>query len=233
MPSIKELKERVCSANLELVRRGLVIYTFGNVSGIDRAKGLVAIKPSGMSYDDLTPDAIVVVDMDGEVVEGGLRPSSDTMTHLVLYRSFPSIGGVAHTHSTFATAWAQALSPIPCLGTTHADSLPGEVPCTRDMTADEINGAYEVETGNVIVERFQDIRPEEAGMVLVASHGPFTWGETPEEAVKNSVILEELARIALYTKIVNPSAEAIGAALHNRHYGRKHGEDAYYGQEKE
>jgi L-ribulose-5-phosphate 4-epimerase len=229
MSDIGDLKERVYEANMDLVREGLVIHTFGNVSGIDRSRGLVAIKPSGVPYDDLTPDDIVVVDMEGCVLEGG-RPSSDTRTHLVLYRNFPCIGGVAHTHSSFASSWAQAQRSIPCLGTTHADSLPGSVPCTRTLDDSEIGGDYETATGNVIVELFGSLSPVDTEMALVASHGPFTWGATPEKAVLNSLLLEEIARTAFRTLLLNPAAAPIGKALHNRHFSRKHGVDAYYGQ---
>ena len=233
MSSLKELKERVFEANMELVRKDLVIYTFGNVSGIDRSRGIVAIKPSGVPYDELSPDSIVLVDLDNTVVEGTLSPSSDTKTHLVLYRSFPTVGGIAHTHSTFATAWAQAKRDIPCFGTTHADCAPGCIPCTRILTDDEIRGDYETETGNVIVERFDGLSYEETQMALVASHGPFSWGETPEKAVCNSVILEELAKTALYTELLNSSTGEIQQTLLDRHFRRKHGDNAYYGQSRD
>ena len=231
MMSFKELKERVYEANMELPRRNLVIYTFGNVSGIDRERGIFAIKPSGVPYGELTPDSIVLVDMDNNIVEGNFKPSSDTKTHTVLYRHFPTIGGIVHTHSTYATAWAQAKRPIPCFGTTHADHVPGDIPCTRDMTDVEIHGDYETETGNMILDCFRELLYEEVEMVLVACHGPFTWGETPEKAVYNSVVLEELAKTALHTILLNPSAEAIQKTLLDRHFYRKHGSDAYYGQE--
>ena len=225
-----ELKERVYEANMELFRKKLVIYTFGNVSGIDRERGIIAIKPSGIPYDELTPDSMALVDMDNNVVDGSLNPSSDTHTHTALYRNIPSIGGIAHTHSTYATAWAQAQRPIPCLGTTHADHINGDIPCTRVPTDEEINGDYEEETGKVILECLQGLS-REVEMILVACHGPFTWGETPEKAVYNSVILEELAKTALLTKLLDPTAEAIKKTLMDRHYLRKHGSDAYYGQE--
>jgi L-ribulose-5-phosphate 4-epimerase len=231
MGPINKLKQRVCECNLELPERGLVLYSFGNVSGIDRDQGLVAIKPSGVDYNQLTPDKIVVVDLNNNLVEGDLRPSSDTKTHTVLYRAFPKIGGVVHTHSTFATAWAQAIMPIPCLGTTHADYLYGEVPVTKVMTDEQIQGDYEEETGNQITHAFSGLSYEEIEMVLVACHGPFTWGKTPEKAVHNSVVLEELARMALMTRMANPSIQQIKHTLMNKHYQRKHGKDAYYGQE--
>lgn len=227
-----ELKERVYKANMELIRRNLVLYTFGNVSGIDRERGIIAIKPSGIPYDELTPDSMALVDLDNNVIEGSLNPSSDTKTHTALYRNIPSIGGIAHTHSTYATAWAQAQRPIPCLGTTHADHINGDIPCTRVLTDEEIHGDYEEETGKVILECLQGLSREEVEMILVACHGPFTWGETPEKAVYNSVVLEELAKTALLTKLLDPSAEAIKKTLMDRHFLRKHGNDAYYGQGK-
>jgi L-ribulose-5-phosphate 4-epimerase len=230
MAGSRELRERVYEANMELPRRGLVLYTFGNVSGIDRERGVFAIKPSGVAYEDLSPDKIVVLDLDCRVVEGMLNPSSDTKTHAVLYRAFPRIGGVVHTHSPRATAWAQAMRPIPCLGTTHADHVPGEIPCTVVISDEQIRGDYEVETGNQILERFRDISPGDVEMVLVAGHGPFTWGETPEKAVYNSVVLEELARMAFDTLMLNPEAGPLSQALLRKHYLRKHGKDAYYGQ---
>jgi len=231
MTAIEELRRQVYNANMALVEHGLVLHTFGNASGIDRHRGVVAIKPSGVPYSELTPNLMVLVGLDGGVVEGDLNPSSDTKTHLVLYRNFPGVGGVAHTHSSYATAWAQARRPIPCLGTTHADHLPCEIPCTRDMTDEEIGGDYETATGAVIVERFRELSYGEVPMALVASHGPFTWGESPEKAVYHSVVLEELAKTALMTMLVDRSAGAIGDALHRRHFTRKHGDGAYYGQE--
>ncbi len=230
MSSFRELRARVYEANMELPRRNLVLYTFGNVSGIDRDRGVFAIKPSGVAYSDLSPEMIVVLDLDCRIVEGSLNPSSDTKTHAVLYRNFPSIGGVVHTHSPHATAWAQAMRPIPCLGTTHADHIPGEIPCTGVISDDQIRGDYEEETGNQILAAFRDISPEDVEMALVACHGPFTWGKTPEKAVYNSVVLEELARMALYTVALNPLAGPLRPALLEKHYLRKHGKDAYYGQ---
>ncbi|MFC1509887.1 L-ribulose-5-phosphate 4-epimerase [Candidatus Omnitrophota bacterium] len=231
MPSYKELKERVLDANLELMRKQLVIYTFGNVSGIDRDSGIFAIKPSGVPYRELTPDSMVLVDLDNKVVEGSLNPSSDTKTHTVLYRNFPAISGVVHTHSPHATAWAQARKSIPCLGTTHADFVAGPIPCTEIMSDEQIQRDYEEETGNQILECFGELSYEETEMVLVAGHGPFTWGKTPEKAVYNSVVLEELAKIALYTTMINPSTQQIKDTLLAKHYYRKHGKDATYGQE--
>jgi L-ribulose-5-phosphate 4-epimerase len=225
-----ELRRRTYEANIELPRRGLVVYTFGNVSAVDRDRGVFAIKPSGVGYPDLKPSDIVVVDLEGRVVEGRLRPSSDTKTHAVLYRRFEKIGGVAHTHSTHATAWAQAKRSIPVLGTTHADYLAMDVPCTRVMPQKAVAGDYEEETGNRIVDAFRGFSYEEVEMVLVACHGPFTWGTTPEKAVVNSVILEELAKLAALTLGINPGATRLKKSLVDRHYLRKHGKNAYYGQ---
>jgi len=227
---LSELREQVWEANMELPRKNLVIYTFGNVSGIDRVQGIIAIKPSGIPYEKLTPDNIVLVDMDGTVIDSRFNPSSDTMTHLVLYRHFETIGGIVHTHSTYATSWAQALKPIPCLGTTHADHIRGEIPCTEVMTDEEIRGNYEERTGLKIIERFRGLSPDDVPMVLVAGHGPFTWGHTPENAVYNGVILEELARLAFYTLSIDPAAGGIPGPLLDRHYFRKHGDSATYGQ---
>jgi L-ribulose-5-phosphate 4-epimerase len=208
-----------------------VIYNFGNASGIDREEGIIAIKPSGVLYEALKPEDIVIVDLDGRVVEGSLKPSSDTKTHLVLYKAFPKIGGVVHTHSTHAVAWAQAAKPIPVLGTTHADYLHLDIPCTEFMPDDRIQHDYEIETGHQIVTAFTNISYEEVEMVLVAGHGPFTWGTTPEKAVHNSVILEELAKIALFTLQINPQTNRLKDALIRKHYQRKHGPGAYYGQD--
>lgn len=224
------LKEDVLAANLELKNRNLIIYTWGNVSGIDREKGLVVIKPSGVPYEDLRVEHMVVVDLRGKVVEGELKPSSDTRTHLYLYQNFPEIGGVVHTHSPWATAWAQAQKGIPCLGTTHADYFYGEIPCTRRLTAAEIEDEYELNTGRVIVERFSYLDYRDFPGVLVANHGPFTWGEDPADAVHNSVVLEEIAKIAFLTKVLDGGAAAISQELLDKHYLRKHGADAYYGQ---
>ena len=227
---LKELKERVLEANLELQRRNLVIYTWGNVSGIDREKGLVVIKPSGVPYEELTADKMVVLDLEGNKVEGDLNPSSDTATHLEVYRNFPEIGGVVHTHSVFATAWAQSGQNIPCYGTTHADYFYGEIPCTRMMTREEVEQDYELNTGKVIVETFKNRDYNYTPGVLVAGHGPFTWGTDPANAVHNSVVLEELARMALYTIQINPLVGGIPDYILNKHFYRKHGKDAYYGQ---
>jgi len=228
--SFLELRRRTFEANLELPRRGLVVYTFGNVSAVDRDRGVFAIKPSGVEYGSLKPSDIVVVDLDGRVAEGKLRPSSDTKTHAVLYRNFEKIGGVAHTHSTYATAWAQAMKSIPVLGTTHADHLAADIPCTQVMPQEDIAGDYEEETGNQIVDAFRSLSVEEVEMVLVACHGPFTWGGTPEKAVYNSVILEELAKVAALTFGINPRTPRLKKSLVEKHYLRKHGKDAYYGQ---
>ena len=228
---LEELKQRVCDANLELVTRRLVIETWGNVSGIDRSRGLVAIKPSGVPYDVMKPQHMVIVELEtGKVIEGDYRPSSDTPTHLELYRAFAGIGGVVHTHSLRATAWAQARRELPALGTTHADYFHGPVPCTRMLTADEIQGDYEANTGKVIVERFAGIDPLHVCAVLTAGHGPFTWGPTPLRAVENAMILEHLADLALATLTINPSAQPLPQVLLDKHFLRKHGPDAYYGQ---
>jgi len=227
---LEKLKEEVLAANLELPERELVTYTWGNASGIDRENNLVVIKPSGVPYDKLTKDKLVVVDLEGNKVEGDLAPSSDTATHLVLYRNFPEIGGVVHTHSPWATSWAQAGESIPALGTTHADYFYGEIPCTRDLTKEEVEGNYEVETGRVIVETFADRSPLYMPGVLVKNHGPFTWGETAEEAVHSSVVLEEIAKMAYRTQTLQ-EVEEMNDFLLDKHFLRKHGEDAYYGQQ--
>ena len=229
---LESLRREVLEANLELVRRGLVVYTFGNASGISRADGLVAIKPSGVPYDEMKPGHMVITDLDGRIVEGDLRPSSDLDTHLVLYREFAGIGGVVHTHSSHATAWAQAGREIPCLGTTHADYFRGAVPVTSAMPREEIEGDYERNTGHAIVRRFKDLDPAEASAVLVAGHGPFCWGKTAAEAAHNAVILEELARMALYTFTINAVAGPLPAHHIDKHFLRKHGARAYYGQVK-
>ncbi len=228
---LEELKKKVCEANLELVRHGLVIFTWGNVSAIDRESGLVVIKPSGVSYDNMKPDDMVVVDLDGNVVEGALRPSSDTPTHLVLYRAFKEIGGVVHTHSTYATAWAQAGRDIPNIGTTHADYFHDAVPCTADMSEAEVKGEYELETGNVIVRRFEGLNPVHTPGVLVKNHGPFTWGKDAAEAVHNAVVLEQVAKMAYIAYGVNPYL-TMNPLLVEKHFSRKHGPNAYYGQTK-
>jgi L-ribulose-5-phosphate 4-epimerase len=229
---LKTLREEVLEANLELVRRGLVLYTFGNVSGMDRSEGLVAIKPSGVPYEALTPEKIVVSDMAGKIVDGNLRPSSDLPTHLELYKHFSNIGGVAHTHSEFATAWAQAETPIPCFGTTHADSFHGTVPVTRRLSSAEIAGEYELETGAVICEAFAKLDPQAIPAVLVAGHAPFCWGANASEASHNAVILEYVARMASHTFAINDESRPIDRELHDKHFLRKHGRNAYYGQVK-
>jgi len=227
---LEELKEQVLKANLLLVEYKLVTFTWGNVSGIDREKGLVVIKPSGVPYDQLKAEHMVVVDLEGNVRKGSLKPSSDTPTHLVLYKHFSEIGGVVHTHSPWATGFAQAGKGIPALGTTHGDYFYGEIPCTRKMTEKEINGAYEEETGNVIVETFRDKDPMEIPAVLVNMHGPFTWGKDPLKAVENSVVLEEVAKMAFTSMMLSPGIGKMDQALLDRHYLRKHGATAYYGQ---
>ncbi len=229
---LDELKDKVFRANMELVEHGLVIFTWGNVSGIDRERGLVVIKPSGVDYAVMKPSDMVVVDLaTGEVVEGSLRPSSDTPTHLALYRAFPEIGGVVHTHSTYATAWAQAGIDLPNIGTTHADYFHNSIPCTRDMTAAEVEGSYELETGNVIVERFEGLNPVHTPGVLVKNHGPFSWGKTPAEAVHNAVVMEQVAKMAFIAYSLNPSL-TMNPLLVEKHFSRKHGPKAYYGQGK-
>lgn len=227
---LEELRAEVLEANLELIRRGLVIYTFGNASGIDRRQGLVAIKPSGVPFESLKPEDIVLADLEGRIVEGSLRPSSDLPTHLALYRAFAGIGGVAHTHSSHATAWAQAGREIPCLGTTHADYFAGCIPVTAPLEADEIEGDYEENTGHAIVRRFQDLDPLDMPAVLVAGHGPFCWGLSAMKAAETAVVLEEVARLAHRTSALNASVTPISEALLNKHFRRKHGPSATYGQ---
>lgn len=229
---LKTLREEVLEANLELVRRGLVLYTFGNVSGIDRNEGLVAIKPSGVPYEELTAAQIVISDLNGKIVDGTLRPSSDLPTHLELYKHFKNIGGVAHTHSEFATAWAQAETPIPCFGTTHADYFHGSVPVTERLTAAEIAGDYELETGTAICRTFAKLDPEAVPAVLVAGHAPFVWGKNAGEAAHNAVILEYVARMACHTLSINAESRPLAPQLHDKHFLRKHGKNAYYGQVK-
>lgn len=224
------LRREVLEANLELVRRGLVLYTFGNASGISREEGLVVIKPSGVPYDVMTPEHLVVTDLDGRIVEGTLRPSSDLPTHLALYRAFPSIGGVAHTHSTHATSWAQACREIPCLGTTHADYFHGPIPVTTPMQSSEIESEYEWNTGQAIVRSCGSHDPLSMPAILVAGHGPFCWGRTAAEAAHNAVILEEVARMAYTAMTLNPEIGPISDHLRDRHFLRKHGPKAYYGQ---
>jgi L-ribulose-5-phosphate 4-epimerase len=227
---LRALREQVLDANLELVRRGLVLYTFGNVSGIARAEGLVAIKPSGVPYEKLTPESMVVTDLGGNVVEGTLRPSSDLATHIEIYKAFPNVGGVAHTHSPSATAWAQARRPIPCFGTTHADYFHGPVPVTECLKPEDIVGHYEKNTGHVICRAFETIDPDAVPAVLVAGHGPFSWGPDAAAAAHNAVILEYIAGMARDTVVLSADAECISQELHDKHYLRKHGTRAYYGQ---
>ncbi len=229
---LDELKNSVCAANLELVKRGVVIYTWGNVSGIDRDKGLVVIKPSGVSYDGMCPDDMVIVDLEsGKVVEGNRRPSSDTQTHLQLYRSFPAIGGITHTHSVNAVAFAQAGIDIPALGTTHADYFYGPIPCTRELTQNEVENAYELNTGKVIVEclKDRDIDPIAVPGVVVKNHGPFTWGKNAAESVYHAVVMDVIAEMGIKTMLINPQA-SIAKYVLDKHYTRKHGPNAYYGQ---
>ena len=228
--SLAHLREQVLEANLELVRKGLVLYTFGNASGIERERGLVVIKPSGVAYDKLKPGDMVVTDLSGRVVEGDLRPSSDLPTHVLLYRNFPAIGGVAHTHSEFATSWAQAGRPIPCFGTTHADYFHGPVPVTGNLSDAEIESEYEKNTGEAICRTFRDIDPENVPAVLVRGHGPFCWGPDVATAAHNAVILESVARMAYYTVALAENAGPLPRALHDKHFLRKHGSKAYYGQ---
>ncbi len=229
---LEKLKEDVFRANLDLVRHGLVIFTWGNVSGIDRENGLVVIKPSGVDYDTMKASDMVVVDLaSGEVVEGNLRPSSDTPTHLALYRAFPDIDGVVHTHSTYATAWAQAGIDLPNIGTTHADYFHQAIPCTPDMTREEVEGDYELATGLVIVRRFEGLNPTHTPGVLVKNHGPFAWGKSPADAVHNAVVMEQVAKMASIAYSVNP-ALTMNPLLIEKHFSRKHGPNAYYGQKK-
>jgi L-ribulose-5-phosphate 4-epimerase len=229
---LERLKREVLEANLLLPKHGLVTFTWGNVSGIDREQGLVVIKPSGVPYEELKAEDLVVLNLEGEIVEGTLRPSSDTPTHLALYRAFPQIGGIVHTHSAWATSWAQAGRTIPALGTTHADYFYGEIPCTRPLTQEEISRAYELETGNVIIETFKNegIDPVAMPAVLLAGHAPFSWGKDARQAVHNAVVLEEVAKMALQTFQLNPQMQPIGQFLLDKHYLRKHGANAYYGQ---
>lgn len=229
---LEELKEKVYQANLDLVKNGLVLYTWGNVSGIDRQKGLIVIKPSGVDYDTMKPTDMVTVDLQtGKTIEGNLNPSSDTPTHLALYRAFQNIGGVVHTHSQYATAWAQAGKDIPNIGTTHADYFYKEIPCTRDMNEKEVKGDYELETGNVIIERFRGYNPDHTPGVLVKNHGPFSWGTSPANAVYNATVMEYVAKMAYISYAINPQT-TMNNLLVEKHYMRKHGPNAYYGQPK-
>ena len=226
---LESLKQAVFQANIDLVSHGLVIFTWGNVSGIDRQKGIVAIKPSGVSYDHMKADDMVLLDLEGNIVEGKLKPSSDTPTHLALYKAFPEIGGIVHTHSTYATAWAQAGLDIPNIGTTHADYFHDAIPCTADMTEAEVKGAYELETGNVIINRFEGLNPVHTPGVLVKNHGPFSWGKDAHAAVHNAVVMEQVAKMAYIAYGVNPNL-TMNPLLIEKHFSRKHGPDAYYGQ---
>ena len=229
---LEELKKKVYEANMDLPKYGLVTFTWGNVSAIDREKGLFVIKPSGVEYDKLTPEDMVVMDLDGNRVEGRLNPSSDTATHLEVYKSFPEIGGIVHTHSSYATSWAQAGRSIPCYGTTHADYIYGEVPCARCLTKEEIDEGYETNTGRLIVEEFKRLnkKPLEVPAVLCKNHGPFAWGKDAKEAVHNAVVLEEVAKMAYRCEIINKDVKPAPQELQDKHYYRKHGADAYYGQ---
>ena len=229
---LENLKRDVYEANLLLPKYGLVTFTWGNVSGIERQKGLVVIKPSGVEYEKMTAEDMVVTDLEGKIIEGKLKPSSDLATHLVLYRAFPEVGGIVHTHSRWATIFAQAGRSVPAYGTTHADYFLGEIPCTRSLTLEEINAEYEKETGNVIVETFQGISPQEMPSVLVRNHGPFCWAKTPLDAVHNAVVLEEVAMMALHTELLDPGVPAAPMGLVKKHFFRKHGPGAYYGQKK-
>lgn len=229
---LESLKKAVYNANMELVQHRLVIYTWGNVSGIDRERGIFAIKPSGVDYAELSPEKMVLVDLDGKVVEGGLRPSSDTSTHLELYRRFPQIGGITHTHSTHAVAFAQARMDIPCYGTTHADYFAGAIPCTRDLTPDEVDGDYEAATGRVIAETFaaRGIDPMHTPAVLCANHGPFAWGKDAAQSVYHAAVLEEVAKMVILTRTLDRDAKPAPEYVQRKHFLRKHGPNAYYGQ---
>lgn len=232
MSKYKELKERCYKANMDIPKRNLAIYTFGNVSAFDKENNVFAIKPSGVPYEELKPEDMVIVDLDGKIVEGKMNPSSDTMTHVVLYNAFPNIGGIVHTHSTYSVAWSQAIREVPIYGTTHADHLAVNVPVTKVMDDEMIKGNYEEQTGYQILNAFKekDLNPKEVPMVLVACHGSFTWGETPEKAVYNAAVLEELCKMAFLTESINPNAKLMKDTLINKHYQRKHGNNAYYGQ---
>ena len=231
---LEELKEKVYLANMELPKRNLVTYTWGNVSGIDRESGLFVIKPSGVDYDVLRPSDMVVMDLQGNKVEGKLNPSSDTKTHMVLYNAFPKVGGIVHTHSPYAVAWAQAGEDLPCYGTTHADYFYGSIPCARHLTQEELDEDYERNTGVTIVETFKErgLDPKAVPAVLCFSHGPFTWGKDPAQAVYHSVVLEECAKMGIFTRMVNPNAAPAPQRMQDKHYMRKHGPNAYYGQKK-
>jgi L-ribulose-5-phosphate 4-epimerase len=230
---LEELKEKVLEANLDLVKYGLVTLTWGNVSGVDRERELIVIKPSGIEYDRMVSQDMVIVDFNGKVIEGKWRPSSDTVTHIELYKAFKDIGGVTHSHSEYATSFAQACKEIPCYGTTHADHFSGTVPVTRFLTKDEVKSAYELNTGKVIVERFEKLNPNEITGILVAGHAPFTWGKDPLDSVKNNLVLERVAKMSFNSIIINPEISNLPEYILNLHYQRKHGPNAYYGQNKE
>ncbi|SUW65621.1 L-ribulose-5-phosphate 4-epimerase UlaF [Buttiauxella agrestis] len=227
---MQQLKQQVFEANMALPRHGLVTFTWGNVSGIDREKQCIAIKPSGVPYETMSANDMVIVDMNGVVIEGKYRPSSDTATHLALYKQYPEIGGVVHTHSTHATAWAQAGLSIPALGTTHADYFFGDIPCSRPLTSEEVQGEYELNTGNVIIETLNNTNPLHTPGIVVYQHGPFAWGKSIEDAVHNAVVMEEVARMAWISRGINPQLKPIDSYLMNKHFQRKHGKNAYYGQ---
>ncbi len=229
---LKDLRDAVYEANMDLPKRGLVVYTWGNVSGVDRDKGLIVIKPSGVEYDELKPEDLVIVDFDNKIVEGKMNPSSDTKTHVELYKSFPTVGGIVHTHSSHAVGWAQAGRDIPCYGTTHADYFYGSVPCTRNLTKEEVDGDYELNTGKVIVETFKErnLDPLAVPGVICRCHGPFTWGKDAAKAVYHAVVLEEMAKMAMYTITIDPKAAEAPQYVLDKHYLRKHGPNAYYGQ---
>ena len=231
---LEELKEKVYLANMELPKRGLVTYTWGNVSGVDRERGLFVIKPSGVEYDELKPSDMVGMDLKGNKIEGDMNPSSDTKTHMVLYNAFPKVGGIVHTHSPYAVAWAQAGEDLPCYGTTHADYFYGSIPCARHLTQEELDEDYERNTGVTIVETFKErgLDPKAVPAVLCFSHGPFTWGKDPAQAVYHSVVLEECAKMGIFTRMVNPNAAPAPQRMQDKHYMRKHGPNAYYGQKK-
>lgn len=228
---LEELKKRVYEANMDLPKYNLVKFTWGNVSEIDREKGLFVIKPSGVDYDKLTPDDMVVVDLEGNVVEGRYKPSSDTPTHVELYKAFSKIGGIVHTHSTYATSFAQAGRNIPCYGTTHADSIYGDIPCSRNLTEEEINEAYEKNTGRVIIETFEKLDYMATPTILCKNHGSFSWGENAKKAVYNAVVLEEVAKMAILTEMINKDVKEAPKCIQDKHYNRKHGKNAYYGND--
>jgi L-ribulose-5-phosphate 4-epimerase len=227
---LEDLKEHVLEANKSLVKYSLVTLTWGNVSGIDREEGLIIIKPSGVEYEHLKIQDMVVVDMNGKVIEGDLRPSSDTVTHIELYKAFPNIGGITHSHSEYATIFSQAYMEIPCLGTTHADNFNGSIPVTRFISEDEVNSGYELNTGKIIVERFKNLDPDSIPAVLVAGHAPFTWGKDPEDSVKNNLVLERIAKMAFFSFQLKPDLKSLPGYILKKHHTRKHGENAYYGQ---